>query len=259
MELKLDGKTALVTGASRGIGLAIVQALAAEGVQVAACARTASEPLLEATSLTRQVDLTVPAQATELVDWALAELGGIDILVNNVGASPARTDGFQAISDDDWQHAFELNFFSAVRTTRAALPSLLERRGTVINIGSVNSRLPLPRLMDYSAAKAALASFGKSLADEVGEAGVRVNTISPGPTRTAVWTAADGMAAGLAKSAGIDHEEFVTQVPAMTGMNTGQFTEPAELAVLVALLASGRVPNMNGSDLILDGGMLKQL
>ncbi|RBQ20654.1 3-oxoacyl-ACP reductase [Spongiactinospora rosea] len=259
MELKLKGKTALVTGASRGIGLEIVQALAEEGVQVAACARTASEPLSEATSLTRQVDLTSPAQATELVNWALGELGGIDILVNNVGASPARTDGFLAISDDDWQHAFELNFFSAVRTTRAALPSLLERRGTIINIGTVNSRLPLPRLMDYSAAKAALASFGKSLADEVGEAGVRVNTISPGPTRTAVWTASDGMAAGLAKSAGMDHDEFLAQVPAMTGMNTGRFTDPAEMAVLVVLLASGRVPNMNGSDLVLDGGMLKQL
>lgn len=259
MELELEGKTALVTGASKGIGLAIVQALAAEGVQVAACARTTSAPLTEATSLTRQLDLASPAQATEVVDWALGELGGIDLLVNNVGGTAARTDGFQAISDDDWQHAFDLNFFSAVRTTRAALPSLLERRGSIVNIGSVNSQLALPRLIDYSAAKAALASFGKSLAEELGESGIRVNTISPGPTRTAVWTSTDGMASGLSRSAGIDHEEFVAQVPAMTGLNTGQFTEPEELAVLVVLLASGRVPNMNGSDLVLDGGMLKQL
>ncbi|MBW4722178.1 oxidoreductase [Saccharothrix obliqua] len=259
MKLELEGKTALVTGASRGIGLAIVQALAAEGVQVAACARTTSTPLSEATPLIRQLDLTTPARAVELVDWALGELGGIDVLVNNVGGSPARTDGFLAIDDDEWQQAFELNFFSAVRTTRAALPSLLERRGSIINIGSVNSRLPLPRLIDYSAAKAALSSFGKSLAEEVGEAGVRVNTISPGPTRTAVWTSTDGMASGLSRSAGVDHEEFVAQVPAMTGMNTGRLAEPEEIAALAVLLASGRVGNMNGSELVLDGGMLKQL
>lgn len=259
MELELKGKTALVTGASKGIGLAVVQALAEEGVHVAACARTTSAPLAEATSLTRQADLTSPEQTAEMMDWALAELGGIDLVVNNVGGSPARTEGFAEISDDDWQHAFELNFFSAVRTTRAALPSLLERRGSIVNIGSVNAKLALPRLIDYSAAKAALVNFGKSLAEELGEAGVRVNTISPGPTRTAVWTSTDGMASGLSRSAGMDHEEFVAQVPAMTGLNTGRFTEPEEVAVLVVLLASGRVPNMNGSDLVLDGGMLKQL
>ncbi|MER7076947.1 NAD(P)-dependent dehydrogenase, short-chain alcohol dehydrogenase family [Saccharopolyspora antimicrobica] len=259
MELKLEGKTALVTGASKGIGLAVVQALAAEGVQVAACARTTSEALAEATPLTRQADLSDAGQTAEMVEWALGELGGIDLLVNNVGGSPARTDGFLAISDEEWQHAFELNFFSTVRTTRAALPSLLERKGNIVNIGSVNSQLALPRLIDYSAAKAAMTNFAKSLAEEYGEAGLRVNTISPGPTRTAVWTSSDGMASGLSRSAGIDHEEFVSQVPAMTGLNTGKFTEPEELAVLVVLLASGRVPNMNGADLVVDGGMLKQL
>ncbi|WP_394825693.1 SDR family NAD(P)-dependent oxidoreductase [Pendulispora albinea] len=258
MELKLVSKTALVTGASQGIGLAIVQALAAEGVRVAACARTTSAELLKATPLTKRADLTVPAQAAEVVDWALTELGGIDLLVNNVGGSPARTEGFLAIRDDEWQHAFELNFFSAVRTTRAALPSLLARRGSIINIGSVNSHLALPRLIDYSAAKAALASFGKALSEEVGKT-VRVNTISPGPTRTAVWTSNDGMASGLSKAAGIKHEEFVEQVPAMTGMSTGRFVEPAEVAALVLLLVSGQVPGMNGADLVLDGGMLKQI
>ncbi|MFI0463301.1 SDR family NAD(P)-dependent oxidoreductase [Saccharopolyspora sp. 5N102] len=258
MEFKLAGKTALVTGASRGIGLAVVQALTAEGVRVAAGARTTSDALLEATPLVRRTDLTSAEQNAEFAEWALAELGGVDLLVNNVGGSPARTDGFLAISDEEWQHTFELNFFSAVRTTRAALPSLIERRGAVVNIGSVNSRLALPRLIDYAASKAALVNFGKALSEEFGGQGVRVNTISPGPTRTAIWTADDEMAAGWAKSLGVSHEEFLAQVPQATGLNTGKFAEPEEIATLVVLLASGRVPNMNGSDIVLDGGMLKE-
>ncbi|WP_017612057.1 SDR family NAD(P)-dependent oxidoreductase [Nocardiopsis salina] len=259
MEFELSGTTAVVTGASRGIGLAVTQALAAEGVNVAAAARNTGEELLAATPLTTKVDLASAEGPSQLMAWAQEELGGIDLLVNNVGASPARPGGFLSTSEEDWQHTFDLNFFSAVRSTRSALPSLLERSGTVINIGSVNSRLALPRLVDYAAAKAALANFGKALAEEFGAQGVRVNTISPGPTRTSTWTAEEGMGGDMAREAGLSMDEFVSQVPTATGLSTGSFTEPEEVASLVVLLASGKLPNMNGSDLVIDGGMLKQI
>lgn len=259
MKFELSGTTAVVTGASKGIGLAVTQALAAEGVRVVAAARTASEELRTATPLIRQVDLTSREGPAELMEWAREELGGIDLLVNNVGASPARPGGFLSTSDEDWLHTFDLNLFSAVRSTRAALPSVIERSGAIVNIGSVNSRLALPRLVDYAAAKAALANFGKALAEEFGEKGVRVNTISPGPTRTATWSDETAMGGDLAREAGLTMDEFVAQVPEATGLSTGRFTEPDEVATLVVMLASGRLPNMNGSDLVIDGGMLKQV
>lgn len=259
MDFKLSGTTAVVTGASKGIGLAVTKALVAEGVKVAAGARTTNEELLDATPLVKQVDLASADGPSRFVEWARTELGGIDLLVNNVGGSPARLGGFLSVSDEDWQYTFDLNFFSAVRSTRAALPSLIERGGTVVNIGSVNSRLALPRLIDYAASKAALANFSKALAEEFGEQGVRVNTISPGPTRTAIWTAEEGMGADLARGAGLSLDEFIDQVPTATGLSTGKFTEPAEIASLVVLLASRQLPNMSGSNIVIDGGMLKEI
>ncbi|RZQ60835.1 SDR family NAD(P)-dependent oxidoreductase [Amycolatopsis suaedae] len=251
-------RNAVVTGASKGIGLATARALADEGYRVVAGARTISAELKEVTPHAVPVDLTTAEGPARLVGTALTELGGIDLLVNNVGGTRPRTEGFLAATDDDWQYTLDLTLFSAVRATRAALPSLVERRGQVVNIGSVNSRKSAPHLLAYSAAKAALASFGKGVAEEFGPRGVRVNTISPGPVRTAVWTQPDGTGDVLARQAGLPVEEFLTTFPAKIGMSTGQMTEPEEVAALVVFLASGKAPNINGSDLVIDGGMLKE-
>ncbi|MEU1289220.1 SDR family NAD(P)-dependent oxidoreductase [Kitasatospora sp. NPDC005856] len=257
MDLKLTGKTALITGASRGIGLAIARALSAEGVRVIGAARTISAELKEITPHTFAVDLSESAAAARLVEFALAETGGIDVLVNNVGAPDTRTEGFLAIDDDGWAKVFDTNLFIAVRTTRAALPGIIERRGSVINIGSTNGRLPLPVVIDYSAAKAALLSFGKSLAEEFGPAGVRVNTVSAGPVMTDAWTGDGGIADELAKQAGLSRAELLSQVPTMLGLSTGAPTTVDEIATVVTLLASRRVDNINGSEFIIDGGLLK--
>ena len=147
MDLGLSGKVAVVTGASKGIGLAVTNALALEGVCVAAGARDIPEELtiLAASSHVHpvSVDLTEPDGPTRLVAEAIAAYGRLDILVNNVGAVRPRVNGFLSITDEDWSSTFAVNFFAAVRTTRAALPLLVERgAGTIVTICSVNSFLP---------------------------------------------------------------------------------------------------------------------
>jgi hypothetical protein len=127
----------------------------------------------------------------------------------------------------------------------------------VVNISSVNAKLPQSRLVAQSAAKAALSNLGKALAEEFSARGLRVNTISPGPVRTDLWTSPGGPGDVLARRAGVAPEDFTDQLPAAIGLSTGRFADPEEIAALVVFLASGRVANMSGSDLVIDGGMLK--
>ena len=250
-------RIALVTGASRGIGLAIVRALADEGLQVAGVARRPTGELREAARLAVAADLATPDGPRLAVEQTIAELGGIDVLVNNVGAFAARTGGFAAVTDDEWHATFEINFFSAVRAIRAAVPTLVERRGSIVNVSSINARVPQGRVIDYAAAKAALTNLSRTLAEELGPQGVRVNTVSPGPTRTPPWETPDGFAAELARAAGLDHAEFLARFPQAAGISTGRLTEPEEVAAVVALLASGALRNANGSDFVVDGGQAK--
>jgi NAD(P)-dependent dehydrogenase (short-subunit alcohol dehydrogenase family) len=262
MDLGLIGKTAVVTGASKGIGLAVVRALAAEGANVVAGARTGSPELavLAERSPVRPVlvDLTTSDGPARIVDEAVRAFGGLDVLINNVGAARPRLDGFLALTDYDWDWALTINFLAAVRTTRAALPHLLERTpSTIVTISSVNAFLPDPRVIDYSAAKGALSNFGKSLSKEFGPRGVRVNTVSPGPVETALWLGDDGVAATVARAGHGDAAAVAKE--AADAAATGRFTRPEEVADVVALLASGRAGNITGSDVVIDGGMVTTL
>jgi NAD(P)-dependent dehydrogenase (short-subunit alcohol dehydrogenase family) len=259
MDLQLGGKTAVVTGASRGIGLAVVQALAGEGVQVVAAARELSDDLshLAAGSDVRfvPVDLSAPDGPARLIEEAVATLGELHILVNNVGATRPRTGGFLSVTDDDWTAALTINFLAAVRTTRAALPHLLARgAGTIVTICSVNAFLPDPLVIDYSAAKAALLNFSKALSKEVGPRGIRVNTVSPGPVATDLWLGKDGVAQTIAHASGGEPDAIAKQ--AAQGAVTGRFTRPQEVADLVMLLASERAGNVTGADFVIDGGLI---
>jgi NAD(P)-dependent dehydrogenase (short-subunit alcohol dehydrogenase family) len=178
--------------------------------------------------------------------------------VNNVGSVHPRLDGFLPITDDDWMSTLTLNFLAAVRTTRAALPHLLgSAAGTIVTISSVNAFLPDPLVIDYSAAKAALANFCKSLSKEVGPHGVRVNTISPGPVATALWLGDEGVAATVARASG-GHPDSVAEQAAQNSV-TGRFTRPQEVADLVQFLASDRVGNITGADFSIDGGLITTL
>jgi NAD(P)-dependent dehydrogenase (short-subunit alcohol dehydrogenase family) len=261
MDLGLDGKRALVTGASKGIGLAIVRALRDEGARVVAGARGTSAELdalladgqVEAVA----VDLSSVDGPAELVAAALAS-GPLDILVNNVGAVTPRLHGFLAVTDDDWLASLDLTFMSAVRTTRAVLPGMLAAgAGTIVTVCSVNSFLPDPGVIDYSAAKAALANFSKSLSKEVGPQGIRVNTVSPGPVTTGLWLGDHGVAATVAGASGADAAEVVRQQAGAAP--TGRFTDAAEVADLVVFLAGGRAGNVTGADFVIDGGLITTL
>ena len=262
MDLHLSGKAAVVTGASKGIGLAITQALADEGVSVAAGAREASDELSElaARAPVRPVlaDLTSLSGPAQLVQEGVTAFGGLDLLVNNVGAVRPHVDGFLSFSDDDWERSITINFLAAVRTTRAALPHLLERgQGVIVTVCSVNAVLPDPTIIDYSASKAALLNFSKALSKEVGPRGIRVNTISPGPVSTALWLGEDGVAATVARATGAQADAVANQ--AATQSVTGRFTTPREVADLALMLASDRLGNVTGSDFVIDGGLISTL
>ena len=256
MDLFLDGKTAIVTGASRGIGLAVTRGLVAEGVRVTAGTLKSSAELdeLAGAGLVRvvEVDLAEPGGPAALVAAAGDQ---ICILVNNVGAAPARPGGFGDITDEDWQASLTLNLMAAVRTTRAALPVMLAAgNGAIVNISSVNAFLPDPGVMDYSAAKAALASFSKALSKEAGPHGIRVNTISPGPVATDLWLGDHGVAATVSRATGASPRDVQSQ--AAHQMVTGRFSRPEEVADLVLILASDRTANVTGADITIDGGLI---
>jgi NAD(P)-dependent dehydrogenase (short-subunit alcohol dehydrogenase family) len=259
MELNLTGKVAVVTGASKGIGLAITTALAGEGVLVVAGARTTTA--LEGLGDTVHpvaVDLTSADGPAALVEQAVSQFGGLDILVNNVGGLKPHLGGFVSITDDDWLRALTINLLAPVRTTRAAVPHLLQRgSGTIVTISSVNAFLPDPAIIDYTAAKAALTNFSKALSKELGPQGIRVNTISPGPVSTPLWLGAGGVAETFAAASGVDPSAVADG--AVAGSATGRFTSPDEVADLVLLLASGRAGNVTGADFVIDGGLIQTL
>ncbi|HEX6355561.1 SDR family NAD(P)-dependent oxidoreductase [Actinophytocola sp.] len=258
MEFGLTGKTAVITGASRGIGLEIARVLTAEGVRVAAGARRVTDELKEVTPHVLSVDLAEPAGPGEFIDFALAELGGIDILVNNLGFPHTRT-GFLSVSDQDWLDGLTMNLLATVRTTRAALPSIVERRGSVVSLCSTNAHQPLPMVVDYSAAKAGLLNLGKALSEEFGPQGVRVNTVSCGPVMTDAWTGSGGIADVIAAQSGKTKEEIIDGAPELLGSSTGTHTTVDQVASLVTFLVSRKADNVNGAEFVIDGGFLKSI
>jgi len=260
MDLEINGKTALVTGASRGIGLAITQALAEEGVRVVGASRTVTPELDKAAAATVSVDLSTRDGATTAVEQAIAAVGGIDFLVNNVGAGDPETmslGGFLDVDDEQWRAVFDLNLFSAIWTTRAALPSILERQGAIVNISSINARVPTGSPVGYAEAKAALTQFSKRLSEELAPRGVRVNTVSPGVVASPLWTDPNGFGGKVADAFGVSHGDLLANIPGQFGIASGRISTPEEVADLVAFLLSERAANIHGADHVIDGGTLK--
>jgi NAD(P)-dependent dehydrogenase (short-subunit alcohol dehydrogenase family) len=261
MDLGLAGKIAVVTGASKGIGLAVTAALTDEGAHVVAGSRSRSpelERLSEAGLVSFvPVDLATPDGPIALIERA-EQLGGVDVLVNNAGAVTPRPGGFTSVTDEQWLASWTLGVMATVRTTRAAIPQLLRRGGgSVVTVSSVNAFLPDPGVIDYSAVKAALTNLCKSLSKEYGAQGIRVNTISPGPVSTALWLGAGGVAETIAQAGGGAADDVAKGAAAQSV--TGRFTTPQEVADLVLFLAGDRAANLTGADVTIDGGLITTL
>ena len=260
MDLELKGKVAVVTGASKGIGLAITRALVDEGARVVAGARTVDSLAKIDGVIALAVDLASPEGPARLVQRAIDEYGRVDVLVNNVGAVRLRLQGFLGTSDEEFEWSMKMNFFSALRATRAAVTAMLKQGGgAIVNVASVNAFFqPDSGTIDYGAAKAALVNLTKALSQELGPRGIRINDVSPGPVSTDLWLGKDGVAQTVAKATGVDPDTARKNVIAsIGGIPTGRLSTPEEVAALVVFLASNRAGNITGSNYVIDGGLIK--
>ncbi|MEU5904497.1 SDR family oxidoreductase [Micromonospora sp. NPDC047467] len=244
----MRGKVAVVTGAGSGIGLAVARRLAAEGAEVlsadldvSACAGPAVV-----------ADLGDAAGVAAVVREVTSRYGGADVLVNNVAVAPYR-DAFTDIDDAAWQRSWDVNVMSCVRLCRALIPLMADRGGgSVVNIGSEAARHPKPHMLDYAVSKAALLSLAKGLAQEYGPRGVRVNTVAPGPTRTATMNA---YLASVADRLGIDVSTAADHVVhELRKLPLGRMNEPEDVAEVVLFLASDRSRQVTGSEYAVNAG-----
>jgi NAD(P)-dependent dehydrogenase (short-subunit alcohol dehydrogenase family) len=252
-DLGLTGRRALVTGGTKGVGAAVVDALRDAGVRVVAAAR--SVPVSADHGL-RYVaaDLTRADGCAAAVRAVIDILGGVDIIVNSVGGSGAPPGGFEVLGEDEWANALDLNLLPAVRIDRALLPLMIAQgAGVIIHVTSIQHQLPLPESTTaYAAAKAALSTYSKSLSKEVTPKGVRVVRVSPGWVET---EAAVAMAERLAADAGTDLEGGKRIImEALGGIPLGRPAKPKEVADLIAFLASPRAAAITGTEFVIDGG-----
>lgn len=257
MDLQLDGKVAIVTGASRGIGRAIAEVLAAEGVNLVLVARSrdqleALEASVSVDSLVCAVDLREPDAPEQVVAAAVAHFGQLDLLVNNAGAT-MRGD-FLSLTDASWDDGFALKFFGAMRCSRAAWPHLQARQGSIVNIVGIGGRTGSAEFAIGGAVNAALLNLTKVLADRGVRDGVRVNAINPGSIRT------DRLQIRLDRYAaeqGVDAATAAEMLAKSQGV--ARFGTPAEIARAVAFLASPQAAYCQGAILDIDGGRTRTL
>lgn len=251
----LQGKRALVTCGTKGIGKAIADELARAGAEVIVSARNNAGEGISGHHFIA-ADLTKPEQAARLKEEIEERFGGIDILINNVGGLTTPGGGFSTLTDEHWESELQLNFLAAVRLDRLLLPKMIEQKsGVVIHISSVAGRQPLWNLnMAYAVSKAALNSYSKALATELGSKGVRVLTVSPGATKTPPM---EKFIQDYATSTGITVGEAFGQLMSQTGgIPMGRMAEPNEVASLVHFLVSPAAAYLTGTIYAIDGGSL---
>ena len=256
IDLELTGKRAVLTGASLGIGAAAVRALADQGARVCFCSRDPENvaalssyrpPSGEGSVQGFTADMADGASVDAFMDAVLAE-GPVDILVNNVGASPSRN--FLYMTDDDWFSLFELNLMSAVRCTRRALPGMRERKwGRIVMVSSGAAFYPNATLIDYGATKAAMVAMGKALARKYGADNILVNSVLPGLIHTPMWERAAGEVAAANKTT----MDSVLAANAKS-VPVGRYGTAEEVAAAIVFLCSNAASYINGAAITVDGG-----
>src|SRR5262252_4100243 len=257
MDLKLSGGVAVVTGASRGIGRAIAETLAAEGMNITVAARSKDQlddlaKSMSTECLVQAVDLRKPESAAAVVDATIKRFGRLDLLVNNAGATK-RGDFFE-LTDADWDDGFALKFFGAMRLCRAAWKHLQASRGAIVNIIGVGGRTGSADFAIGGSVNAAFRLFTKALTDRGVKDGVRVNAINPGFIKT---ERLEVRLKSFAAEHGVDLSRAETELAKATGV--ARFGEPAEIAAAVAFLASTQCGYCHGALLDVDGGQTRTL
>lgn len=259
MNLELDGKTAMVTGGSRGIGKATALALAREGANLALCARGLEDLQSSAEECETHgvdvayytADVTNPTEIDEMVELVKSRFGNLDLLVNNAGEGPRTGDIIPP--DDVWQQHFDQYFLSVIRMTRAAIPLLLDGGGRVINISSGNWLNPGEGPPTRSAMKAAVTTLTKSLANHYGTQGVYFNVVSPGLIATERLWKKGGVGEQIAQERGTSIEKAL-EMYAQETHGLGRFATPEEVANVIAFLCSEQASGVHGSDYHVDAG-----
>lgn len=248
-------KRVLVSGGTKGLGRATVERFLAGGAHVITAARSIENTLERVEYV--EADLTTAQGGEALAKVAIERFGGIDILVHVLGGSTSPAGGFAALTDQHWLAVLNLNLLAAVRLDRLLVPQMLDRgAGTVVHVTSIQSVLPLPEsTTGYAAAKAALRTYSKSISKEVGHKGVRVNSVSPGWIMT---EAAGHFLENLRSANGGSIDDARQSVlDALGGIPIGRGAEPAEVADLIAYLASDRAAAIHGAEFVIDGGTVR--
>jgi NAD(P)-dependent dehydrogenase (short-subunit alcohol dehydrogenase family) len=243
VDLGLGDRACLVTGSTRGIGLETARVLIGEGARVVTCGRTGAPGIGEAAHVA--ADLGRAGEPERVISEAVSALGGLDVLVNNVGV--ARIARFEEVPDDEWDAYWQLNVMSYVRAIRAALPELRESKGAIVNVSSTAGKRPSTGMPHYSVMKAAVLSLSRLVADLYAGDGIRCNAVTPGPTATDAWVGEGG----LAEQQG-DRDAVLAKVGA--GRPLGRLAEPEEIAAVIAFLCSDRASYVTGAAWSADGG-----
>ncbi|MEA2497507.1 MAG: 3-oxoacyl-[acyl-carrier protein] reductase [Thermoleophilaceae bacterium] len=243
MDLGLNDKACIVTGATSGIGLATAERLRSEGARVLGVARSNAD---------FAADITEPGAAERIVAECESRFGQVDALVNNAGTSAVMS--LDELTEEEWELQWQLNVMGPMRLMRAAAPGMAERGwGRIVNVASSAGKRPSLRNPAYTVTKTAQLALSRVYADSYAGRGVLVNAVAPGPTATELWTGAEGIAAQQAKNAGTSREEELEAAGAKVPI--GRLAEPEEIASVIAFLCSEQASNVAGSSWSVDGGI----
>lgn len=254
MDLGLDGKACIVTGASRGIGLETARRLSAEGAKVLLVGRGADAlhaAAVEVGGLACAADVTDPDAAERVIGACEDAFGGVDVLVNNAGTSFARS--LEDLTDEDWLDQYALHVLAPMRLMRLAAPRMAAcGGGRIVNVCSSAGKRPSQNNGAYSVTKAAQLSLSRLFADAHAASGVLVNAVAPGPVSTGLWLGEGGLADQAAQRAGTSREQALAAQQAKVPL--GRFAEPGEIADVIAFLCSARASTVTGAAWSADGG-----